>query len=69
LGDAESAVQDSFSKPLLDHPHYTRPERFEDFEVPPVLLSGNHAAIAEWRAAQSLRLTKERRPDLLSGDE
>jgi tRNA (guanine37-N1)-methyltransferase len=69
LGDAESAVQDSFSKPLLDHPHYTRPERFENFDVPPILLSGNHAAIAKWRAAQSLRLTKERRPDLLAGDE
>jgi len=66
LGDAESAVQDSFTGSLLDHPHYTRPEQFQGLDVPAVLLSGNHAAIAQWRAEQSLRLTRERRPDLLA---
>lgn len=65
LGDENSAVQDSFSTALLDHPHYTRPEQFEGMEVPPILLSGDHAAIAKWRSDQSLRLTKDRRPDLL----
>lgn len=65
LGDAESAVQDSFSSQLLDHPHYTRPESFEGMDVPPILLSGNHAAIARWRESEAVRLTKERRPDLL----
>lgn len=65
LGDAESAVQDSFSEPLLDHPHYTRPENFNGWEVPKILLSGNHAAIAAWRRSEAERLTQEKRPDLL----
>lgn len=65
LGDAESALQDSFSTGLLDHPHYTRPVNFSGWEVPPVLLSGNHAAIAEWRRKQALEQTRLRRPDLL----
>jgi len=65
LGDAESAVQDSFTSHLLDHPHYTRPETFQDWKVPEVLLSGNHAAIEKWRREQAERLTRERRPDLL----
>ncbi|CAN5463907.1 tRNA (guanosine(37)-N1)-methyltransferase TrmD [soil metagenome] len=65
LGDAESAVAESFSTGLLDHPHYTRPENYNGWSVPPELLSGNHAAIAKWRKAQALALTKARRPDLL----
>lgn len=65
LGDAESAVQDSFSTGRLDHPHYTRPEVFNEWPVPPVLLSGNHAAIAKWRAEQALAATREKRSDLL----
>lgn len=65
LGDDQSAAQESFSDPcLLDHPHYTRPARFRDQEVPPVLLSGDHGAIAAWRREEALRRTRERRPDL-----
>lgn len=65
LGDAESAVQDSFTERLLDHPHYTRPEVFNGWSVPAELLSGNHAGIARWRREQAEKLTRERRPDLL----
>ena len=65
LGDAESAQQDSFSEGLLDCPHYTRPERFDDMAVPSVLLGGDHARIARWRRKQSLGRTWERRPELL----
>lgn len=66
LGAADSAGQDSFSVGLLDHPHYTRPEVFEGQEVPPVLLSGNHARIASWRLQQQLGATWRKRPDLLA---
>lgn len=65
LGDAESAVQESFSTGLLDHPHYTRPENFNGWGVPDVLLSGNHAAIEAWRKQRALEATRVRRPDLL----
>lgn len=65
LGNEVSAVTDSFSSGLLEHPHYTRPADFRGFKVPDVLLSGNHAKIEEWRRSESLRRTKERRPDLL----
>jgi tRNA (guanine37-N1)-methyltransferase len=65
LGDAESAVQDSFMRGLLDHPHYTRPERIAGRDVPPVLLSGDHAAIARWRYKQALGRSFLRRPDLV----
>jgi tRNA (guanine37-N1)-methyltransferase len=65
LGDAESASQDSFVNGLLDHPHYTRPEVYENEKVPPVLLSGNHADIARWRLKQALGRTWLRRPELL----
>jgi tRNA (guanine37-N1)-methyltransferase len=67
LGDAQSAVQDSFSgeQGLLDCPHYSRPERWQDVPVPEVLMGGNHAAIARWRREQSLTLTAQRRPDLV----
>jgi tRNA (guanine37-N1)-methyltransferase len=65
LGDAESASQDSFVNGLLDHPHYTRPEVYENEPVPAVLMSGNHADIARWRMKQALGRTWLRRPDLL----
>ncbi|MBC1456201.1 tRNA (guanosine(37)-N1)-methyltransferase TrmD [Listeria newyorkensis] len=65
LGNADSAVTDSFSTGLLEHPHYTRPAQFRDMEVPEVLLNGNHKLIEEWRERESLRRTWERRPDLL----
>jgi tRNA (guanine37-N1)-methyltransferase len=65
LGDAESAEQDSFSDGLLDYPHYTRPEHVAGQQVPAVLLSGDHAAIARWRYKQSLGRSFLRRPDLL----
>src|SRR5687768_16446025 len=65
LGDAESATQDSFVNGLLDHPHYTRPEVYENETVPAVLLSGNHADIARWRLKQALGRTWLRRPELL----
>lgn len=64
LGNETSAPQDSFMNGLLEAPHYTRPEDFEGTRVPDVLLSGNHAAIAEWRESEALRLTRQRRPDL-----
>jgi tRNA (guanine37-N1)-methyltransferase len=65
LDNADSAGQDSFSDGLLDWPHYTRPEVYEGRAVPPVLLSGNHAAIERWRMKQALGRTWQRRPDLL----
>ena len=65
LGDAESASQDSFAEGLLDCPHYTRPEEVGGLGVPPVLLSGDHAAIRRWRLKQSLGRTWQRRPELL----
>lgn len=64
LGSDESAVYESFYDGLLEYPQYTRPETFMDMQVPPVLLSGHHKNIAEWRYEQSLIRTKERRPDL-----
>ncbi|HEY4554209.1 MAG TPA: tRNA (guanosine(37)-N1)-methyltransferase TrmD [Bacillaceae bacterium] len=65
LGNEESPIQDSFSSGLLEHPHYTRPADFRGMKVPDVLLSGNHSKIEEWRMRESLKRTKERRPDLL----
>ncbi|OAH53739.1 MULTISPECIES: tRNA (guanosine(37)-N1)-methyltransferase TrmD [Bacillaceae] len=64
LGNDDSAVQDSFSSGLLEHPHYTRPADFRGMKVPDVLTSGNHRHIDEWRREQSLKRTWERRPDL-----
>ena len=64
LGNSESTVEESHSNGLLEHPQYTRPPKWNDREIPPVLMSGNHAEIAKWRQAQSERLTQERRPDL-----
>jgi tRNA (guanine37-N1)-methyltransferase len=65
LGDDESAVDESFSHSLLEYPQYTRPAEFRGMNVPEVLLSGNHAQIAKWRAEQARLRTQERRPDLL----
>lgn len=66
LGDDTSASTDSFAGGLLEHPQYTRPPVFRDMAVPPVLLSGDHGAIARWRRKESIRRTRERRPDLLA---
>jgi tRNA (guanine37-N1)-methyltransferase len=66
LGDAQSAEQDSFADGLLDCPQYTRPELYRDMSVPPVLLSGHHAAIERWRLKESLGRTWLRRPELIA---
>jgi len=65
LGDDESTHEESFSHGLLEYPQYTRPAEFRGMKVPEVLLSGNHAEIARWRAEQARSRTKARRPDLL----
>jgi tRNA (guanine37-N1)-methyltransferase len=67
LNDESSAREDSFAHGLLDCPHYTRPEVYEGMAVPEVLLSGHHDRIRRWRLTQSLRRTRQRRPDLLAG--
>jgi len=64
ISDIDSAETDSFHSGLLDHPHYTRPERFRGMAVPKILLSGNHAEIAKWRKTCALERTRERRKDL-----
>jgi len=66
ISDPQSAENDSFSHGLLDYPHYTRPSEFRGLTVPEVLLSGNHAAVDEWRRQRALADTKERRPELLA---
>jgi tRNA (guanine37-N1)-methyltransferase len=65
LGDADSALEDSFVNGLLDYPHYTRPEVYAGMPVPPVLLSGHHEEIRKWRLQQALARTWSRRPELL----
>jgi tRNA (guanine37-N1)-methyltransferase len=65
VGRAESLDAESFTAGLLEYPQYTRPEEFRGMRVPPVLLSGNHAAIERWRREQALERTRLRRPDLL----
>lgn len=67
LGHKDSAAEDSFFQGLLDCPHYTRPELYEDRPVPKVLMSGHHGEIRRWRLKQSLGRTWQRRPDLLEG--
>jgi len=69
LGDPDAAHKDSHASGLLEYPHYTRPAEFRGWPVPEVLRSGNHAEIERWRQEQALRRTRERRPDLLQGDE
>ncbi len=65
IGNAESLVEESHSDGLLEYPSYTKPSSWRGLEVPPVLLSGNHAEIAKWRKAQQIERTKRVRPDLL----
>ena len=65
MGNDLSGVHESFEGGLLEHPHYTRPQVWEERDIPTVLTSGNHKAIDTWRREQALALTKERRPDLL----
>ena len=65
LGNRASADEETFSDGLLEYPQYTRPARFRDWDVPGVLVSGDHARVARWRRAQSLARTLERRPDLI----
>jgi len=65
LGAPESVVEESFSEPLLEYPHYTRPGEVRGLTVPEVLLSGHHEEIRLWRRKEALRMTYERRPDLL----
>lgn len=65
LSNEESAHTESFQDNLLEHPHYTRPAVWQEKEVPSILISGHHAKIEEWRYEQSVKRTKERRPDLL----
>lgn len=65
LGNETSAVTDSYSTGLLEHPHYTRPADYQGMKVPDVLLSGHHEKIDRWRREQSLKRTYERRPELL----
>jgi tRNA (guanine37-N1)-methyltransferase len=66
MGEEASAAEESFEGGLLEYPQYTRPREFEGREIPPVLLSGDHAKIARWRREESLRLTRARRPDLIA---
>jgi len=68
LGDEDSSKDDSFSAGLLEYPQYTRPEVFRDMKVPDILLSGDHAKIAEWRRQQALERTKKWRPDLIKNN-
>ena len=65
LGDPDGASDDSHATGLLEYPHYTRPPEFRGWGVPPVLLSGNHAAIERWRREESLLRTLRQRPDML----
>jgi tRNA (guanine37-N1)-methyltransferase len=66
LGHEQSALDESFSRGLLEAPQYTRPAEFRSWKVPDVLLSGNHAEIEKWRNEQAIRRTRENRPDLLN---
>jgi tRNA (guanine37-N1)-methyltransferase len=69
VGNEESLGEESFEHGLLDFPHYTRPRSFRGMEVPPVLLSGDHAEIARWRREAAREKTGRNRPDLLGGDD
>jgi tRNA (guanine37-N1)-methyltransferase len=64
MGKAESGAEESFEDGLLEHPHYTRPRLWEGLEIPEILLSGDHKAIAHWKRQKREELTKTRRPDL-----
>jgi tRNA (guanine37-N1)-methyltransferase len=64
MGAADSAIEESFSRGLLEYPQYTRPAEWQGHRVPDVLLSGHHGAVAAWRQSESERITRQRRPDL-----
>ncbi|MCR4787837.1 MAG: tRNA (guanosine(37)-N1)-methyltransferase TrmD [Lachnospiraceae bacterium] len=64
LGNGESGADESFQDHLLEYPQYTRPDKWLDMEVPEILLSGDHAAVDEWRLEESIRITRKLRPDL-----
>jgi tRNA (guanine37-N1)-methyltransferase len=66
VGAESSLAEESFEDGLLEYPHYTRPREWEGRTIPEVLLSGDHKRIAEWRQAERIRVTRERRPDLLA---
>jgi tRNA (guanine37-N1)-methyltransferase len=66
VGDEDSVAGDSFSRGILDFPHFTRPAEFREWRVPEVLVSGHHGEIRKWRKRQALELTLQRRPDLLA---
>jgi tRNA (guanine37-N1)-methyltransferase len=65
MGKEASGLDESFENGLLEYPHYTKPRDFEGRAIPEILLSGDHAKIAAWRKAEAMRITRERRPDLL----
>ena len=65
MGKAQSAHDESFEGGLLEHPHYTRPRAWEGMAIPDVLVGGDHGAVARWRREEALRITRERRPDLV----
>jgi len=65
MGKVESGEDESFENGLLEYPHYTRPREWEGRSIPEILLSGDHKKIAEWRHAESERITREKRPDLV----
>jgi tRNA (guanine37-N1)-methyltransferase len=69
VGNPESLVEESHEDGLLEYPSYTKPSVWRDREVPPILLSGNHGAIAAWRREQQVERTRRRRPDLLAGED
>jgi len=69
VGDEDSVAGDSFSRGLLDFPHFTRPAEYRDLKVPDVLVSGHHGEIRKWRKRQALELTLDRRPELLADAE
>ncbi len=69
MGKHESSAEESFEDGLLEHPHYTKPNTWEGIEIPQILLSGNHSAIARWKLERRLDLTKARRPDLWKAKE
>lgn len=68
MGKELSGAEESFETGLLEYPQFTRPREWEGREIPPVLLSGDHAKVKAWREAEAFRITKERRPDLLAKD-
>lgn len=69
VGAETSLIEESFERGLLEYPHYTRPREWEGRSIPDILLSGNHAKIMQWRRDEALRITRERRPDLIAADE